>query len=580
MNMLRRRKRVGKYTVGLSNRANDCFANSNLQALASLRELYAYLCQFEFLIPNGDTGKINSETDSEKKPVEKVLIPQGRLSKALGQMIRDLNEPVLSPKTLSPWKWLVVLEQIYKSRISRSQHDAHELLHLILETLQMENDSLKKYTLDSKSTIDTDLPTYIPDFPFHGSTIDRITCSKCNYSPPVKPSSFLVLSLMVPQKRSATLNDLLDELATPEFIKDYGCSSCRLQYLLSSPSTSTELRHELEKYVENPSELPDTLEQALPKQITSPIAKCISIHKLPQILSIHLSRSIYGGYGASRNSCKVSVPEILYVYEDSQIDASDDDDDTPVKFSSSLNRRRVSYRLIAMIRHKGTHHTGHYECFRQKNLEWWNTNLYNGADEEIKNKMTGSDVLSKTSVEQLIKDSSSSTIPSPSLPSQTSASSTTSAASNTDESTTNSSVSNTNEDLTKSLVAELPSSSPSSEDVASQKLPFPSVKSSASISVSLHSTPPSISHTRPQFRHAYSTVPGEYPRKDDDFSQTRMSLDSSIFPSRRQTTSADVLPASTYEWWKVSDDKVWEVGIKDVLKEESGVYLLFYERVK
>jgi hypothetical protein len=33
-----------------------------------------------------------------------------------------------------------------------------------------------------------------------------------------------------------------------------------------------------------------------------------------------------------------------------------------------------------------------------------------------------------------------------------------------------------------------------------------------------------------------------------------------------------------YEWWRISDDSIWECHTKDVLKEESGAYLLFYEQ--
>lgn len=31
--------------------------------------------------------------------------------------------------------------------------------------------------------------------------------------------------------------------------------------------------------------------------------------------------------------------------------------------------------MVAVIRHKGTHYAGHYECFRRKNLAWWKSHL-------------------------------------------------------------------------------------------------------------------------------------------------------------------------------------------------------------
>jgi hypothetical protein len=43
--------------------------------------------------------------------------------------------------------------------------------------------------------------------------------------------------------------------------------------------------------------------------------------------------------------------------------------------------------------------------------------------------------------------------------------------------------------------------------------------------------------------------------------------------------SSIVGEVSPYPWWRISDDKVTECSTRDVLKEESGAYLLFYERM-
>lgn len=61
------------------------------------------------------------------------------VSMALRSEIVLLNEPVLEPKALDPWAFLRIVERFYNSKISRSQHDAHEMLHLILETLEIEH---------------------------------------------------------------------------------------------------------------------------------------------------------------------------------------------------------------------------------------------------------------------------------------------------------------------------------------------------------------------------------------------------------------------------------------------------------
>lgn len=596
MLMLRRRKKVGRYTVGLTNPANDCFANSNLQSLAALQSLYSYLSEFEHLIPQNeeyeyeeDVVQSDGTVVKEKKTKKRQQPSTGRLTKALAQMIRKLNEPILTPKTMSPWELLRVLEGIYNSHISRSQHDAHELLHLILETLQIENDRLTKL-------LKADDDANIPEFSFNGSTKDTITCSKCGYSPPATPSTFLVLSLMVPQKRSAYLTDLLEQQCSPEYIQDYGCSSCRLNHLLTSPSTPEDLKAQLKKYVPDPSSLPDELEAKLPKNITSPISKATTFHKLPQVLSIHLSRSIYGGLGASRNSCKISVQETLELYESAppttaraksffQQHNNDTSASSPSLSSSSssasnnkpsssspassfsstiLDKRKVTYKLVAMIRHKGTHQHGHYECFRKKNLTWWNSTLLGNGGSFSNSISIPTGYLSA---------------PAPSSP-----------AISIDSSTTNNEtrppptpppqldigmpqppppIPRKPSYYTRSISFQPPNINGSDNNNNSLPYPAQSSPSPASISTS------DVTGT--------TSLPGDNNSNNND--TTTSSAASSIRSkttnnnSNKPPTHSDVLPPSNYQWWKISDDKVWECSLKDVLKEESGAYLLFYERV-
>lgn len=294
-------RRTSKVTVGLANRANECFINSNLQALAAIDLLREYLDD----ALQGDNPKLI-------------------LTAALRSMIAALNEPVASKTTLSSWPVLHALEQVHNSRVSTAQHDAHEMLHILLETIESETNSLKS------------------PFPFSGSTVDRITCSTCKHTSNGPCSPFLVLSLIVPQRRTVSLESLLTTLCQPEYIGDYSCINCRL----SAAGKSVYSQY-------TPDTVPPQVEASLP-QMKSSIVKTTHFDKLPRILVLHLSRSIYQGYGASRNACKVAVKEHLHVQD-------------------------VSYTLSALVRHKGTHSSGHYECFRRKQAdnkinskyEWW-----------------------------------------------------------------------------------------------------------------------------------------------------------------------------------------------------------------
>ena len=51
----------------------------------------------------------------------------------------------MTTRTISVWTFLHELENIFNAKMSRSQHDAHELTQLINETLENENLKFKKF---------------------------------------------------------------------------------------------------------------------------------------------------------------------------------------------------------------------------------------------------------------------------------------------------------------------------------------------------------------------------------------------------------------------------------------------------
>ncbi|QNP95794.1 YALIA101S04e12222g1_1 [Yarrowia lipolytica] len=573
-----RSKRPGRYTVGLVNLANDCFANSNLQALASLRSLLLYID--EAMLVGIPQENLLNNSRKNNYPVDAKGKQYLRLTRALGSMIMELNEPVKNPKTVSPWKFLVILEQIYNSRISRNQHDAHELLHLILECLSNEYEAAVKdgilrpgqHSSDRESVASSSIPEadigtdFLPpaaptpqsavtdpemlaSFPFEGSTIDRIACSRCGYLPPVQSTNFLVLSLMVPQKRHASLTDLIDRMTAPEYIKDYGCVSCRLKAVSSNPSAfigtgingskaryTPELVEQLSSYSAKIDQLPEELEEALPKNITSPISKSTRFSKLPLILSLHLSRSIYSGDNASRNSCKVSCPEFIDLYESnpnvrSREDSPGEEGDALASGLKSLKaKKRVKYRLVAMIRHNGTHYTGHYECYRRKNLTWWKGCIQRyskraGGDKNGMEKEGG--VAVPRSGSEPPEISVDTTIPSPSL---------------------------------------------------SASQPSPVSKAAASTSSTSYVTHSNSSSYSDLKGLDTGTTENTSPDEADEGEESQLveSLYSTLVLNNGNSTGGPNV--GKYEWWRISDDSIWECHTKDVLKEESGAYLLFYEQ--
>lgn len=306
---------VGRHTTGLLNTGNFCFMNSDIQAMASLPGTYSYLSQLAYLCP------------SDASAVAPV-------SSALFYFVRELNKPVLRRTTVSPEPLIAAIEQTYNTRMSRRQHDAHELLHLLLETLQ------KEYLALAPSLA----PGSLSAFPYEGSLLDQIVCGNC-HARTQRTLKYLVLSVTVPQKSAVTLSELLTDLTMPEYINDYGCTNCRIATVMNSQSPRDAELQQVISQAEMP--LSPEIEAQLPK-VYSPITKTQKFDSAPPLLCIHLSRSIYTGSFASRNSCKVDFPLEL-----------------------ALPGTSATYRLIAMVRHSGTHQVGHYECNRLKNLRFW-----------------------------------------------------------------------------------------------------------------------------------------------------------------------------------------------------------------
>ena len=65
----------------------------------------------------------------------------------------------------------------------------------------------------------------------------------------------------------------------------------------------------------------------------------------PDIIALHLSRSIYDSYASRKNGAKVAFQETLHM-------------------GGILDRKE--YRLLCVVIHKGGHESGHYECFRRQ----------------------------------------------------------------------------------------------------------------------------------------------------------------------------------------------------------------------
>ena len=348
---IKRSKRPDKYTTGFINTGNDCFANSTIQSLVPLYELNKY---FEEML-------------MFKIPEIAIKYPMP-LHLSMMNLINKLQSTIHSPETLSVWDFLHLLENIHLGKISRSQHDAHELFAIILETLEDEYNRffsfMSKLTDDEKKELGK-----IPHFPFSSVMETKLQCFSCKgISKPVKIPT-MTLELMVPQSQSSTtLMDII-ERERNEVIEDYSCFVCITKFIVFNTDKLKLINDEQREFIQILKEslmsgelrINDDLrendtyksilfnnETLLGQLKKSTVVRKNTFIETPEIIPIHLSRSMYSDTQSWKNACNVSISEIL---------------EFPTTLSSSSH---VKYRLKSVIRHQGSHSSGHYECYRRK----------------------------------------------------------------------------------------------------------------------------------------------------------------------------------------------------------------------
>ncbi|KAI1269293.1 hypothetical protein F5Y18DRAFT_180624 [Xylariaceae sp. FL1019] len=573
-----------KGVVGLVNPANDCFINSVLQALAGLTDLRIYLIReihrrkvdepwvYEEVVPNP-----RRKNDPEWKNLS---LQAGSVTEGLKKILDALNERPIYKKTISASSFVKVLETAFRQRISRQQQDAQEFLQVVAERLcdeyhagQRARESAKRRsaskTLSSdgapvdgsaveerlaglaitsdgvnddnqlaQPTSQTEAVDTEQDkeqgFPMEGAYESQIECQVCGFKTKAIHSTFCTLTLMVPQSSSSTtLNTCLDGFFKTEYVDDYKCERCRLvhaQQMLESQVERSRsesfrersrqsidvIRHQI---VTDPEQAPPGVE--LPELKFAPtcrIAKHTRLTTFPKVLSIHLSRSIFDSHVSSKNSAKVSFPESLTI-------------------GGILSQRK--YKLLGVVTHKGSHHSGHYESFRRQN---------------INNPFSTPNAFQQSDIYTPSGNPTPAATPSP-------------GATPLHKSRVPSPVGSTPE-----LVSG--SSAESSSDHSIHLAHHPSVSSlkqrdsdSVSLKSVARSTVSRLSAT------AKSTRAGS-PFGRSSKAPTSITGSSSI---ARMSLSRRRSKKPNDKWWRISDEKVKEAKTSEVLGMQREVYMLFYE---
>jgi ubiquitin carboxyl-terminal hydrolase 16 len=567
-----------KSIVGLSNLANDCFINSVLQALAGLGDLRVYLIhelhrreldgpEIYHTLPSED-GLSPARSDKLRE------LQQGITTRALKEMLDRLNERPIYKKTISARDFIQALEYAFRTRISRNQQDAQEFLQIVLERLcdeyhagararrralgaidaaasssageegsAQESSSEVEVRIDDGSAnglpaiIDTKLKEIDQEsgFPFEGKMESQIECQFCHYQYKPNQTAFVNLTLQVPQKSSTTLNSCFDGLLKTEYIEDFRCDRCRLQHAVEAKTTELARartqgdRDRLDQEISRLREALETDPEAelegivFPPSETAPkrrIARHMRITAFPKVIAIHLSRSIFDQSSSSKNAAKVSFPERL-------------------PLGSILSQKW--YKLLAIVCHKGSHHSGHYESFRRNH---------------IYPPFSTPEVFSSYAQSRTASQSPSAA-PSPRI---------------------------------------VPRSSPDVEGDASISRAGSSISLSGASATQL--TPPQPRPTTSASRHSFQSTTSRSSK------QTLSPVSDSNSPTTDQGRWSPAAPRPSHgiprpsqdtptvssrlrrrrkpndRWWRISDEKIKECKTSDVLGMQREVYLLFYELEK
>ncbi|KAL9084065.1 MAG: hypothetical protein Q9159_005419 [Coniocarpon cinnabarinum] len=340
--------------VGLVNAGNDCFVNSVLQALAASAKLRKYLrdALATSCVAAQSEGEVNIRASSFEDLVESkesTSNEENLVTRALSQLLERLTDPSIKGQTISNKDFIRALERAFKARLSRRQQDAQELLQFVIEKLDDEARA-------RESNCELNGKPHPAPFPIQGELQSQIECMHCHYQPTVTTSRFFVLSLNVPQQGNTSVDSCFDGLLKQEVIDDYICAKCKLQSIISAKvrQMASQSGSALEKTSKEVSDAKDALEND-PEQMaddalfaaghTAPrrkITKHTRIAKYPEILVVHLSRSLFASQ-SSKNTASVSFEMDL------ALGTAD----------------RHMYRLVSVVTHRGGHNSGHYETFRR-----------------------------------------------------------------------------------------------------------------------------------------------------------------------------------------------------------------------
>lgn len=397
-----RTKRRKGHIVGLLNLGHTCFLNTLLQALASCPSVVDWL--------------IEHKEDSEDSLISALrtvlLVLNGEHDH--DAVISDPYAPTEVISALLRHSWV----------ISPGEQDAHELFHVLLETLEDEMTSLsakngslsdillpmrcgqgdaglpntvKRTVQNGNVQLDghrctssasrfhpirrlrdqgSDTTTSLPSVenlplrsqpaspPIRGTLTSQLKCTLCGFKSALRFDKFDTLSLPLPTsatRQKLTLQMLLDNFVSTEVVKDVTCTNCS---------------------------------KGKEKPVQTTAMKTLNFGKLPKCLCLHIVRTTWNKDGLPwKRDDYVDFPEFLVMdnYTHSQVErntrkliksfGNEDEENKNVSAEVQVNgshtqltsqpvapspsRAKHMYRLKAVVVHVGDVNSGHFITYRK-----------------------------------------------------------------------------------------------------------------------------------------------------------------------------------------------------------------------
>lgn len=383
------------YYPGLVNISGTyCFMNSTMQAMASLSYLHPYLSY---------TQAKAIQLDVPSPVVDSLLA-----------LLQDLNTPRTAYHSIRPLDMISTLVNHSRSRhnslfSSREHQDAQELFQLVSECIKKEvaavdNEGQRDRGLGGLSQVRNDANKEIGKSVFDGLTANRRSCVECGYTEAVMHFTFDSWQLAVPRYvASCHLEDCLAEYTKLEMLNDCICRKCSMK------ATHLKLRQEADrlaaavnadptasiskkKRVKEARKLELRVQSALDHGRLEEDVKGVKLEKVfsrastkqamiarpPQVLALHLNRSLSYGHYAAKNTVRILFPEFLDLTPFTTSGNLSTKPSVPISSQPPLLPRsttptpatyavqRIIYRLSAVVCHYGQHSFGHYVCYRRK----------------------------------------------------------------------------------------------------------------------------------------------------------------------------------------------------------------------